>query len=235
MTRSETKYVSCPCDMCNGETIKQSLATKHRKDAELVGRKTARLERAKASAIEPKSDDTVDGLIGDVFRMTLQGQTSNTHWKQGDAIWERTSREPLVSEGCSPTAYTFSTPPASSISDCKPAVPEPQTSSKCRSRLYDELVSLDYQLESHIANVGQILAMDTPAHSAGSLKDHELWLRNTLQRLQTTKAGDDIATKTLLGAMLQRTEHHILQIETRSKTLAEMVRAKQTEGFDTGA
>lgn len=111
----------------------------------------------------------------------------------------------------------------------------PLPSGKHNTALYDELVSLDYKLESHVTSIAGILGTDVSTLSAAPLKEHETWLRNTLQTLRTTKVGDDVATETLLGAMLQRVEDQIIQIETRMKILAGEIQAKQVEEFDTGA
>jgi hypothetical protein len=107
----------------------------------------------------------------------------------------------------------------------------------CRERkktLYDELTLLDKKLESRINNIVYILGADPPMLSTYPLKDHEMWLHNTLQTLRVTKPGDDLATKTLLIAMLARVEDHISKIETHLKVSAGEVLGREAEEFDTG-
>jgi len=42
MTKSIATFVTCPCDICGGENVKQSVVIKHERDAEQAERKAAR-------------------------------------------------------------------------------------------------------------------------------------------------------------------------------------------------
>ena len=147
MARSDTVVV-CLCNLCEGESVKQSVAIKHKRDAELAERKAARklsTPIANTPSMGSKSDGAVDGLVDEVFWWTLGGGTSNAQWKQGDAIWERDS------ESSSPTVHAYSAPtppPASSASRSKGAPIIPPTSGELKKPLYNELALLDNKLES---------------------------------------------------------------------------------------
>jgi hypothetical protein len=240
MTRSIVTFVACPCDICGGENVKQSVAIKHKRDAEQAERKAARklgTPMANPSPAGSKGNDAVDDLVNDVFRWTLGGRTANAQWKQGGAIWERDSEEPLSSSS-SPITHAYSTPmlpPATSASRTKDAVVIQPASGARKKTLYDELALLDDKLESRINNIVHILGMDAATLSTDSLKDHEIWLRSTLQTLRAIKSGDDLATKTLLAAMLERVESHISKIEIHNRARAGDVPVRPSEEFDTGA
>ena len=84
MARSDTVVV-CLCNLCKGESVKQSIAIKHKRDAELAERKAARklgMPIANTPSTGSKSGGAVDGLVDEVFRWTLGGGTSNAQWKQ---------------------------------------------------------------------------------------------------------------------------------------------------------
>jgi len=227
--------VICLCNLCEGESINQSVAIKHKRDAELAERKVAHRLGTPIANTPPtgsKSDGAVDGLVDEVFQWTLGGQTSNAQWRQGNAIWERDS------ESSSPTAHAYyapTPPPASSASRSKGAPVIPPTSGERKKTLYNELALLDNKLESRINNIVYILGADVPMLPTDPLKDHEMWLQSTLQTLRALKSGDDLATKTLLAAMLECAEVHISKIEIHTRTLAGKVLVRQAEEFDTGA
>jgi hypothetical protein len=232
MTRSIATFVACPCNICGGESVKQTVFIKHRRDAQQAERKAARqlvTPMVNPSPAGSKSDDAVDGLVDDVFRWTLGGRTANAQWKQGGAIWERDSEH--QSKCSSPTTHVHSTPmlPPAALAHKTKGAP---VSTKA---LYDELVLLDNKLEARINNIVYILGVDTAILPTDSLKDHETWLQSTLQILHAIKSGDDLATKTLLATMLECVEHHILKIEMYTKTRASEVPVRQAEEFDTGA
>ena len=122
MTQSGSVFVTCPCSICEGESVKQSVAIKHTRDAELeVARTLGTIANAKPA--ESEGDGAVDGLVNEVFRWTLGGRTSNAQWKQGDAIWERDSE--LLDESSSPSAHAHPAPmpPPASRSKGAPAIP----------------------------------------------------------------------------------------------------------------
>jgi hypothetical protein len=110
----------------------------------------------------------------------------------------------------------------------------PPTREEHEKTLYDELVLLDKNLESCINNIVYILEADTSVLPADPLKDHETWLRSTQQTLRAIKSGDDLATKTLLAAMLERVEDHITKIEADTRIPAGEALARHAEKFDTG-
>jgi hypothetical protein len=240
MTRSNTAFVACPCNICKGESVKQSVAIKHKRDADQAERRAARRLGSPIATLpaESKSDGAIDGLVDDVFRWTLGGRTSNAQWKQGDAIWERDGEEDLFEPSSPPVAHAYSAPtppPASSAPRNKGTPGTPLTCGERKKTLYDELALLDNKLESRIDNIAYILGAEPPMPSTDPLKDHEVWLRSTLQTLRATKSGEDLATKTLLAAMLARVEDHILKIEAHTRIAVGEGIGREAEEFDTGA
>jgi len=85
MTPSNTVFVACPCSICEGESVKQSVAIKHQKDAELAKRQVAcrLMPIVNAPLARSNSDGAIDGLVHEVFRWTLGGRTSSIQWKLG--------------------------------------------------------------------------------------------------------------------------------------------------------
>jgi hypothetical protein len=221
MTRPNTAFVVCNSNICEGEGAQQPLATEHKKNAEQVEGKAAR-------------DGAADGPIHEVPRWTLGGQTSNSQQKGGDAIWKRDGEEYMSVPSPSPTAHAPIPSPASSASSNNGTPVISPTCGERKKTLYDELKLLDKTLESRISNIVYILGADPPMLSTDLLKDHEMWLRNTLQTLQAMKSGDDLETKTLLIVMLACVEDHILKIETHIGVSAGEVLGREAEEFDTG-
>jgi hypothetical protein len=239
MTKSIATFVTCPCDICGGENVKQSVVIKHERDAEQAERKAARKlgTPTNPSPGVSKSDDAIDGLVNDVFRWTLGGRTAKAQCKQGGAIWERDSEEPLSSSS-SPTIHAHSTPklpPVALASRSKSAAVIPPEREERKTTMYDELMLLDGKLGSRIDNIVYILGMDAATLPTDPLKDHDAWLQNTLRTLRAIKSGDDLATKTLLAAMLERVESHISKITIHTRARAGVIPVRSAEEFDTGA
>ena len=147
MTQSGSVFVTCPCSICEGESVKQSVAIKHTRDAELeVARTLGTIANAKPA--ESEGDGAVDGLVNEVFRWTLGGRTSNVQWKQGDAIWEQDSE--LLDESSSPSARAHPAPMPLAASRSKGTPAIPSTREQHEKTLYDESVLLGNKLGSRI-------------------------------------------------------------------------------------
>lgn len=239
MTHSEPGYIACQCSLCNGGIVRQSVAIKHRKDAELMERRAARRLSVRNNDPSPpdglrNGDEAVDGLANEVFRWTLGGRTSDTR-EQSSAIWER-DKEELPSKLLSPAAPTLPTPMpprVSSSSSSKATRASMPTSLEPGRTVYDELLLLDNKLQARINNVVYLLGADATMIPGDPLKDHMTWFRTTLQTLQSVKPGDDIAAKTLLTVMLERVEDHISKIEIRTRAREDELPVRQAEEVNT--
>lgn len=239
MVQSEPGYTACHCSKCNGESVRRSVATKHRKDEELRERQAARkivshthTQNDSQPAGLPDGNDPVASLTNEVFRWTLLGRTSNAR-EHGDAIWEQ-DREELPFVSPSPTAQIPS-PRASPPSRDKGTQAAPATTSREPGKtVYDELVLLDNKLMAQLNNLTYVLGTDIDMLIGDPLKDHEKRLKATLLTLQEVKPKGDVATKTLLATMLERVERHISIIETHTRQRAAEILPRRAEEFNTG-
>ena len=219
MVQSEPGYTACHCSKCNGESVRRSVATKHRKDEELRERHAARkmvshTQNDSQPAGLPDGNDPVASLTNEVFRWTLLGRTSNAQ-EHGNAIWEQ-DREEIPFMSPSPTTQIPS--PRASPSRDKGTQAAPATTSREPGRtVYDELVLLDNKLMAQLNHLTYVLGTDTDMLISDPLKDHERRLKATLLTLQEVKPKGDMATKTLLVTMLEHVERHISIIEMHTR------------------
>jgi len=224
------KTYSCFCTSlkCNGANVSASVLESHRRLDEAARRKKDRTQRT-----------TMDTMVQQVFRMTLESRTSTPESKCGDAFWERTSdkttqrlfRTSSVDNSAASLLQSGSPSPPilETTSATQEAVPTPASISDTSTRrkpddripkLYATLVEMDHDIVQHTCNIADIVNSTIPTLSDEGLRSEERWFSNIIDSMQVVNTGGDDACIVLLAAMVDKVSSQLSIIETEMKRRA---------------
>lgn len=236
----------CTSLKCNGASVNTSVLESHKRLDEAARRKKERTQRT-----------TMDTMVQQVFRMTLESRTSTPESKCGDAFWERTSDKttqrlfhtsfvdnsatsllqsgiqapsPPIPQATSATQEAIPTPAS---------IPPKSTGRKPDGRipkLYATLVEMDHNIAQHTRNVANIVNSTVPALSDEGLRREEQWFSDIVDSMQVVNTGGDDACIVLLAAMVDKVSSQlsIIEMEIERRAGAQLGPVHQGIVFNTG-
>lgn len=244
---SRTHKCFCTSLKCNGSYVSATLLESHRRLDEATQRRKERTQRT-----------TMDTMVQQVFRMTLESRTSTPESKCGEAFWERTGdkttqrlfRTPSTDNSVTPVHHAGIQDPCPSTPDAAIAeqgtvrtpasIPETKgTERKVDERipkLYATLVQMDYDIVQHTQNVADIVNSPLPTLSDEGLCREEQWFLDITDSMLAVNTGDDDACIVLLAAMVGKVSSQlsILETERERRVGAQLRPVHQGIVFNTG-
>jgi len=232
---SKTYKCYCTSLKCNGSNVSATSLENHRRLDEAAQRRQERTQRT-----------TMDTVVDQVFRMTLDSRTSTAESKCGDAFWERT--------GDKATQRLFRAPDASDIrpdhsvpKDSGTPISQPtstEAKSDCTSgptderiqMLYATLVQMDHEIDQHAQIVDDFVVHSITNISDEPLRREERWFFDTIDNIQVVNPGRDVASIVIIAAMTDKAlaQLSVIKVEMERRDGAQIMPVHEGIVFNTG-